>query len=212
MSSENLPPDVIKRILRELKEFSSTPLEGVTLMPSDQDLSNIDAIIIGPSGTPYENGHFKARLTLGADFPRGPPKANFITKIFHPNVSKKGEICVNTLKKDWSEDLGIKHILLTIKCLLIVPNPESSLNEDASRLLLDAYDDYCKQARLFTSIHAKPIATVSGANVLGGEAIKIDGANNNDNTSPATPSSPVVSKKRVEKVDASKAKKSLKRL
>ena len=26
----------------------------------------------------------------------------FITKIFHPNVSDKGEICVNTLKKDWN--------------------------------------------------------------------------------------------------------------
>lgn len=26
----------------------------------------------------------------------------FMTKIFHPNVSEKGEICVNTLKKDWN--------------------------------------------------------------------------------------------------------------
>ena len=25
-----------------------------------------------------------------------------MTKIFHPNVSEKGEICVNTLKKDWN--------------------------------------------------------------------------------------------------------------
>lgn len=28
-------------------------------------------------------------------------KGYFITKIFHPNVSDKGEICVNSLKKDW---------------------------------------------------------------------------------------------------------------
>ena len=26
----------------------------------------------------------------------------FLTKIFHPNISEKGEICVNTLKKDWN--------------------------------------------------------------------------------------------------------------
>lgn len=25
-----------------------------------------------------------------------------MTKIFHPNVSENGEICVNTLKKDWN--------------------------------------------------------------------------------------------------------------
>ena len=36
----------------------------------------------------------------------------FLTKVFHPNVSESGEICVNTLKRDWKPDLGIKHILL----------------------------------------------------------------------------------------------------
>jgi hypothetical protein len=42
---------------------------------------------------------------------------------------------------------GLKHILLTIKCLLIVPNPESALNEEAGKLLLERYDDYCARAR-----------------------------------------------------------------
>lgn len=36
----------------------------------------------------------------------------FTTKIFHPNVSQAGEICVNTLMKDWKSSLGLKHILL----------------------------------------------------------------------------------------------------
>lgn len=36
----------------------------------------------------------------------------FLTKIFHPNVAKNGAICVNTLKRDWKPDHGIKHILL----------------------------------------------------------------------------------------------------
>lgn len=63
-------------------------------------------------GTPYVGGTFKVRLTLGKDFPQTPPKAFFLTKIFHPNVAANGEICVNTLKKDWKSDLGIKHILL----------------------------------------------------------------------------------------------------
>jgi hypothetical protein len=31
---------------------------------------------------------------------------------------------------------SVQHILLTIKCLLIVPNPESALNEEAGKLLL----------------------------------------------------------------------------
>ena len=64
------------------------------------------------AGTPYAGGHFKMKLVLGKNFPSEPPKGFFLTKIFHPNVAKNGEICVNTLKKDWKAELGIKHVLL----------------------------------------------------------------------------------------------------
>jgi len=100
---------------------------------------------------------FRVRLRLGSDFPQAPPKGYFLTKIFHPNVAEStGEICVNTLKKDWKESFGIKQILLTVKCLLIVPNPESALNEEAGRLLLEHYDDYFSRAKTYTAVHAKP--------------------------------------------------------
>lgn len=49
----------------------------------------------------------------------------FLTKIFHPNVSASGEICVNVLKRDWRPDLGLRHVLTVIRCLLIEPNAES---------------------------------------------------------------------------------------
>lgn len=51
--------------------------------------------------------------------------------------------------------MGLKHVLLTIKCLLIVPNPESALNEEAGKLLLEDYDDYCRRAKMMTEIHAR---------------------------------------------------------
>lgn len=95
------------------------------------------------------------RLELTAQFPSVPPKGFFTTKIFHPNVSEKGEICVNTLKRDWKPEYGLRHIFLVIRCLLIDPNPESALNEEAGKLLLENYDEYSKMARLWTDIHAR---------------------------------------------------------
>ena len=49
------------------------------------------------------------------------------------------------------------HLLLiqTIKCLLIYPNPDSALNEEAGKLLQEHYDEYFKRAQMFTSIYAK---------------------------------------------------------
>jgi ubiquitin-conjugating enzyme E2 S len=80
----------------------------------------------------------------------------FATKIFHPNVSSTGEICVNTLKKDWKSSYGIGHILVTVKCLLIYPNPDSALDEEAGKLLQENYESYCERAKLITSVHATP--------------------------------------------------------
>lgn len=63
-------------------------------------------------GTPYAGGLFRMKLLLGKDFPASPPKGYFLTKIFHPNVGANGEICVNVLKRDWTAELGIRHVLL----------------------------------------------------------------------------------------------------
>merc|ERR1712117_230825 len=150
---ENLNPQVMRYISKEIKELVEKPLEGIHVIVNDDDITELQAVIDGPADTPYVGGRFRVKLALDKDFPQSPPKGFFLTKIFHPNVSARGEICVNTLKRDWKPDLGIKHILLTVKCLLIVPNPESALNEEAGKLLLERYDDYCSRARLFTEIH-----------------------------------------------------------
>ena len=88
----------------------------------------------------------------------------FLTKIYHPNISKTGEICVNTLKKDWQSSLGIGHVLQVVRCLLINPFPESALNEEAGKDFMEDYEEYCKKAKMFTEIHAcaKKSAGASG--------------------------------------------------
>ncbi|KAF8947042.1 hypothetical protein BGZ47_010480 [Haplosporangium gracile] len=148
------PPAALRKIAREVHAMVNDPPEGIRMILAE-DISDIQAWIQGPEGTPYAGGYFRLRVQLNADFPNSPPKCFFVTKIFHPNVSKQGEVCVSTLKKDWKKTLGLKHILLVVKCLLIYPNPESALNEEAGRLLLERYDDYARHAVLMTGIHAQ---------------------------------------------------------
>uniref|UniRef100_A0A1A9WF61 E2 ubiquitin-conjugating enzyme n=1 Tax=Glossina brevipalpis TaxID=37001 RepID=A0A1A9WF61_9MUSC len=152
---ENLSPQTLHQVMKEMKSMAQHPLEGIKIQINDADVTDIQALIEGPVDTPYSGGIFRVKLVLGKDFPRSPPKAFFTTKIFHPNVANNGEICVDTLKQDWKPHLGIKHILLTIKCLLIVPNAESALNGEAGKLLLESYDDYSQRAKMMTEIHAQ---------------------------------------------------------
>ncbi|CAO3667969.1 unnamed protein product [Umbelopsis ramanniana] len=151
----DLNPSAVKNVSRELYALERAPLDDIQIIINETNIADVQAWIRGPDGTPYENGYFKVKLLLTKEFPQVAPKGLFVTKMFHPNVASNGEICVNTLKKDWKSDLGIGHILLTIKCLLIAPNPDSALNEEAGKMLLEAYEDYAKRARLHTSIHAQ---------------------------------------------------------
>ena len=43
----------------------------------------------------------------------------------------------------------------TIKCLLIVPNAESALNDEAGKLILEDFAEYENMARLWTSMYAR---------------------------------------------------------
>ena len=109
-------------------------------------------------GTPYQDGVFRCKIVLSDNFPQNPPKGYFLTKIFHPNVAQPaGGICVNTLKKDWQPaNWSLSHIFEVIRCLLIVPFPESSLNEEAGKQFMEDYATFCETARVYTDVHAKP--------------------------------------------------------
>ena len=61
--------------------------------------------------TPYYGGSFRLKLVLSEDFPASPPRGFFLTRIYHPNVASNGDICVNTLKRDWNADVTLSHVL-----------------------------------------------------------------------------------------------------
>eukprot|EP00450_Noctiluca_scintillans_P040372 CAMPEP_0194481022 /NCGR_PEP_ID=MMETSP0253-20130528/3641_1 /TAXON_ID=2966 /ORGANISM="Noctiluca scintillans" /LENGTH=195 /DNA_ID=CAMNT_0039320481 /DNA_START=50 /DNA_END=637 /DNA_ORIENTATION=- len=163
-SNENISPKVMHAVIRQVAMAQGEKLEGVHVVVNPDEPLDIQAVISGPTDTPYEGGTYTVKIFLGAEFPAQPPKAIFLTKIFHPNISAHGEVCVNTLKRDWDpSNWSIVHILQVIRCLLIVPFPESSLNEEAGRLFMDSYQEYAAHASMINRIHAAPAAMDTGA-------------------------------------------------
>lgn len=159
--SENLPPRTLARVSREVREMMRNPAEGTKLV-IDPDtglppsLHEIMAEIEGPTGTPYANRFFQLKLVIPTDFPNSPPRGFFLTKIYHPNVDMStGAICVNTLKKDWTPTTTMSHVLGVIRCLLIIPFPESSLNDEAGKLFMESYEEYARRAKLMANVHGR---------------------------------------------------------
>ena len=115
---------------------------------SDNDLFNWKATIMGPEGSPYAGGLFFLKVQFPPDYPFKPPRMQFVTKIFHPNINSNGGICLDILKDSaWSPALTISKVLLSVCSLLTDPNCASPANPEAAQLYQTDTKGYNRRVR-----------------------------------------------------------------
>jgi ubiquitin-conjugating enzyme E2 D/E len=120
----------LRRLNKELKDLGEQPVPDCSAGPVGDDLFSWQATIMGPSDSPYQGGVFFLTMKFPTDYPFKPPKIQFTTKVYHPNVTPEGQICLDILKDAWSPALSIGKVLLSLASLLTDPNPENPLVAD----------------------------------------------------------------------------------
>lgn len=147
-----------RRLKREFKEFIKDPplfcSGGPVVTENNRDYYNWNATITGPQESPFENGIFKLSISFPPNYPFKPPIIKFITPIYHPNISKSGEICLDILKDQWSPALSISKVLLSICSLLTDPNPDDPLRPSVANLYIENKIEYDLNAREYTFKYA----------------------------------------------------------
>jgi len=76
---------------------------------------NRNAVIIGPTDTPFEDGTFRLIMHFEEQYPNKPPGVKFISTMFHPNVYSSGELCLDILQNRWSPTYDVAAILTSIQ-------------------------------------------------------------------------------------------------
>ena len=123
-----------KRLQNELRDILKDTTGKLLANMIGNDITKWRAIIFGPEDTPYENGTFVLNIEFGKDYPFKPPIVKFVTKVYHPNISLEGYICMDILKDQWSPVLSPTQILLSVCSLLSEPNANDPLNSEAGAL------------------------------------------------------------------------------
>lgn len=144
----------LRRIQKELNDLQRDPPANCSAGPIGEDMFKWEGMILGPNDSPYQGGVFKLEILFPVDYPFKPPKVQFTTKIYHPNINAAGLICLDILKQQWSPALTISKVLLSITSLLTDPNPDDPFVPEIAQLYKANKAKYEENARQHTLRYA----------------------------------------------------------
>lgn len=116
--------ETVRRLASDIKMLIEDPLDNHNIY-YEHDQSDIlkgYALIIGPPGTPYENGYYLFEFNFPYDYPFSPPKVVFCISDgytrFNPNLYVNGKVCLSVLNtwkgEQWTGCQTISSILLSL--------------------------------------------------------------------------------------------------
>ena len=79
-----------------------------------------------------------------------PPVVRFITKIFHPNISRHGDVGLDSIHHNWSLALTISKVLISIQSLLTDPYSYVCMEPDIGHLHQNKCAEFDTIARIWT--------------------------------------------------------------
>eukprot|EP00742_Colponemidia_sp_Colp-10_P000802 GILJ01000870.1.p1 GENE.GILJ01000870.1~~GILJ01000870.1.p1 ORF type:complete len:165 (-),score=13.82 GILJ01000870.1:389-832(-) len=144
----------LKRITKELSDLGRDPPANCSAGPIGDDLFHWQATIMGPSESPFSGGVYFLNIHFPTDYPFKPPKLQFTTRIYHPNINSNGSICLDILKDQWSPALTISKVLLSISSLLTDANPDDPLVPEIAHIYKTDIARYNQTATEWTRKYA----------------------------------------------------------
>ncbi|KAK7099568.1 hypothetical protein V1264_003692 [Littorina saxatilis] len=148
----------LPRVKKELQMLLESPPHGISCYPVSDNITQFEAKILGGEGTPYFGGVFKVQIDLPERYPFEPPKVQFLTPIYHPNVDNAGRICLDTLKMPpkgaWKPCMNLMTVLTSLQLLMAQPNPDDALMADVATEFKHSPELFRQKAVQFTALHA----------------------------------------------------------
>jgi len=140
-------------------------LIGCSFALIDNNYYKWKVTIIGPKGTPYENGLFFIQIIFPEDYPKSGAEFRFLNHIYHLNVDLRkesfGHICLTSLnewrttgKVDGKTCYGVKQALFDIFYLFFTQGVDSPYSDEMKALYQQDKNKFEENAREWTKKYA----------------------------------------------------------
>ncbi|XDB58966.1 hypothetical protein AB1E18_012371 [Capra hircus] len=140
-----------RRLMKELEEIRKCGMKNFRNIQVDEaNLLTWQGLIV-PDNPPYDKGAFRIEINFPAEYPFKPPKITFKTKIYHPNIDEKGQVCLPVISaENWKPATKTDQVIQSLIALVNDPQPEHPLRADLAEEYSKDRKKFCKNAEEFT--------------------------------------------------------------
>ncbi|XP_028396681.1 ubiquitin-conjugating enzyme E2 L3-like [Dendronephthya gigantea] len=145
-----------RRLTKELNDIRKSGIKVFRDIRVDEtNILQWQGLIV-PESAPYNKGAFRIEITFPAEYPFKPPKITFKTKIYHPNIDEKGQVCLPIIgAENWKPATKTDQVIQALVALVQDPEPEHPLRADLAEEYTKDRKKFMKNAEEHTKKHAE---------------------------------------------------------
>uniref|UniRef100_A0A3Q2D2I1 E2 ubiquitin-conjugating enzyme n=5 Tax=Cyprinodontoidei TaxID=8087 RepID=A0A3Q2D2I1_CYPVA len=145
-----------RRLGKELDDMRKSGMKHFRNIQVDESNILTWQGLIVPDCPPYDKGAFRIEIIFPAEYPFKPPKITFKTKIYHPNIDEKGQVCLPIISvENWKPATKTCQVIQCLIALVNAPQPEHPLRADLAEEYTKDRAKFMKNAEEFTKKHSE---------------------------------------------------------
>ncbi|KAH3885237.1 ubiquitin-conjugating enzyme E2 L3-like [Dreissena polymorpha] len=145
-----------RRLAKELADLRKAGLKNFKNINVDEQNILLWQGLVVPDCEAYNKGAFKIQIDFPAEYPFKPPKITFKTKIYHPNIDEKGQVCLPIISaENWKPATKTDQVIQSLVALVNEPEPEHPLRADLAEEFSKDRKKFIKNAQEFTKKHSE---------------------------------------------------------
>jgi len=145
-----------RRLTRELSDLVEAKMSTLRNIESSDESLLLWTGLLVPEKAPYNKGAFRIEINFPAEYPFKPPKINFKTRIYHPNIDEKGQVCLPIIStENWKPATRTDQVVQALVDLINDPEPEHPLRAELAEEFLKDRKKFVKNAEDYTKKHSE---------------------------------------------------------